>query len=120
MFGVLIWLLLFFGGSILPPVTGIMLNTVQESKRTSANSIANLCYNLLGYLPAPSFYGMVSSIVDRPESTIPMGFLLYSTLFSISFLFYGIHLKWQGEESGNQLGETGSSQIRKMVVNDSK
>jgi sugar phosphate permease len=62
-FAFLIWFLLFFGGAILPPVTGIMLNSVPEQKRTSANSIANLCYNLFGYLPAPSFYGMVSSIV---------------------------------------------------------
>lgn len=64
-FAFLIWFLLFFGGFLLPQVTGIMLNSVEESKRTSANSIANLFYNLFGYLPAPSFYGMVSSIVGN-------------------------------------------------------
>ena len=92
-FAVLIWLLLFFGGSVLPPVTGIMLNSVEQTKRTSANSVANFCYNLLGYLPAPTFYGLVSSIVDDNESRLPMACLLYSTVFTISFICYGINTK---------------------------
>jgi sugar phosphate permease len=67
-FGYLMWFILFFGGLVLPSITGIMLNSVHENERTSANSIANMCYNLFGYLPAPSFYGMVSSISDGPKS----------------------------------------------------
>jgi len=55
-----LWLVLFFGGFLLPPVTGIMLNSVEDYKRTSANSLANLAYNLFGYLPAPTFYGLIS------------------------------------------------------------
>lgn len=95
-FAILIWLVLFFGGAILPPVTGIMLNTVEESKRTAANSVANTVYNLMGYLPAPTFYGMVSAIANTPNdssSRVPMACLMYSTLFSISFMFYGINAK---------------------------
>ena len=30
-FGIFMWLVLFFGGMILPPVTGIMLNSVPEN-----------------------------------------------------------------------------------------
>ena len=71
--GALFWLLLFFGGAVLPPVTGIMLNSVNELHRTSANAVANLAYNLLGYLPAPSFYGMVAALakgeLDSDDST---------------------------------------------------
>ena len=33
-FGFFLWLLLFFGGFLLPPVTGIMLNSVEDYKRT--------------------------------------------------------------------------------------
>ena len=51
--GMLFWGLLFFGGFILPPVTGIMISSVGDYEKSSANSIANMCYNLLGYLPAP-------------------------------------------------------------------
>ena len=57
---ILLWLLLFGGGFILPCATGIMLNTVKEELRTSANSIANIWCNLLGFLPAPYVYGLIA------------------------------------------------------------
>ena len=37
----------------------MMLNTVDGSQKTTANSLANLSYNLLGYLPAPFVYGAI-------------------------------------------------------------
>jgi MFS transporter, Spinster family, sphingosine-1-phosphate transporter len=61
-FQILIWLLLFFGGFIVPVMTGILLTAVQAHERTIANSVANLSYNLLGYLPSPFVYGFVCSL----------------------------------------------------------
>jgi sugar phosphate permease len=54
-----LWFLLFFGGFALPSVTGIMIASVDEKQKTTANSFANLAYNLFGYLPAPTVYGIV-------------------------------------------------------------
>lgn len=85
-FCILIWLLLFLGGFILPPLTGIMLNSVDEAHKASANSIANLTYNLFGYMPAPIFYGFVSSITGGEKSRWSMGCLLYSTLVTMVLL----------------------------------
>ena len=56
---VCLWLLLFFGGFIMPNLTGILLNSVPPKERAVANSVANFFYNLLGYLPAPFAYGLV-------------------------------------------------------------
>mmetsp|Transcript_17687 Transcript_17687/g.29898 ORF Transcript_17687/g.29898 Transcript_17687/m.29898 type:complete len:123 (+) Transcript_17687:1992-2360(+) len=92
MVGMLYWLLLFFGGFILPPVTGIMISSVGEYQKSSANSIANLCYNLLGYLPAPQIYGLISQWTGGDKSRWPMGVILYSTIITIFFLFAGINL----------------------------
>lgn len=39
---VLFWLLLFFGGFIVPPLTGVMINSVPQNQKTAANSISNL------------------------------------------------------------------------------
>jgi len=58
----LIWLVFFLGSFILPTMTGIMIVSVPDYQRTTANSIATLSYNLLGYLPAPFLYGLVSEI----------------------------------------------------------
>lgn len=129
-FAYLIWFVLFFGGFMLPQVTGIMLNSVEESKRTPANSVANLCYNLLGYLPAPSFYGMVSSIANNPKSRVPMACLLYTTFFSIYFLLTGINKKLAKDSKNNKpvmkvagTGETiniGSEKDTEMMENPNK
>lgn len=48
---------LFFGGMLVPAATGIMLNQVPQNMRTVCNSVANMSYNLLGYVPAPYAYG---------------------------------------------------------------
>lgn len=119
--GALFWLVLFFGGAVLPPVTGIMLNSVNELQRTSANAVANLAYNLLGYLPAPSFYGMVAAMAGgelgraeeaaakaagRPPACaarrdctrLPMTLLLSTTLISIGFLLWAIRLKLEKDD----------------------
>ena len=56
---ILLWFQFFFGGFSMPVLTGILLNTAPPSLRTLANSIANLVYNLFGYLPAPFIYGLV-------------------------------------------------------------
>ena len=55
---VLLWFLLFFGASILPCMTGIMLNTVDEELKTMANSLAFMSYNFLGKI-SPFIYGLV-------------------------------------------------------------
>ena len=56
------WLVLFFGGGIVPILTSIIINSVPGEHSGSANSISNLLTNLLGYLPAPYIYGILSDI----------------------------------------------------------
>jgi len=88
-FVALLWFLLFFGGSILPCMTGIMLNTVDKRLKTAANSIANLSYNLLGYLPAPSVYGLIYDSGKGGNSREAMATLMFSSVFSVLFLYIG-------------------------------
>ena len=37
----------------------LQISKVPPSAKTTANSLANFVYNLLGYLPAPYVYGLV-------------------------------------------------------------
>ena len=90
-FSTCIWLTLFFGGFILPQVTGIMLSSVHESQRAQANGMAAMAYNLLGCLPAPAFYGMISSVSGSRKT--PMVCLLYSSVISIGLLTSGTYMK---------------------------
>jgi hypothetical protein len=58
-------LLLFFGGSLLPQVLGLMIDSVPKQQKAIASSITYLFNNLFGYLPAPFLYGAVSSIAEK-------------------------------------------------------
>lgn len=88
---VMMWCLLYFGAMLVPTLTGIMLNSVTEERRTAANSLAQLWYNLLGYLPAPFVYGTVSTLGtdEVSASRWAMGCLLYVTIVTAVLLVLG-------------------------------
>jgi hypothetical protein len=87
LFTVLMWLLLFFGASIVPGLTGIMLSSTQEGCKEIANSITHLCYNLIGYLPSPFLYGLVCKYTGGAESRYGLAFILLWSYFGVFFLF---------------------------------
>lgn len=64
----LLWGQFFCGGFCMPVLTGILLNSVPIPCRTMANSIANLFYNLFGYLPAPYAYGLAYQLTGSGTS----------------------------------------------------
>ena len=96
-FGVLLWCLLFFGGFMMAPLIGMMLNTVDEEQRGSANSLATFFFNALGWMPAPLIYGLVSQFVDKPDnkikSRIPMMVILYMTFITLIIMFLALSEK---------------------------
>lgn len=89
-----VWLLLFVGAFIMPSLTGIMLNTVPEARRSTANSIATAINNLCGYLPAPFIYGAISEIGKGKDDPIfwdrvAMGVLMLWTIVTAVFIIAG-------------------------------
>ena len=45
-----------------------MLSTVEPELRPKANSLAYFCYNLLGFLPGPYIYGLVTDVTGGKDS----------------------------------------------------
>ena len=50
----------------MPSLMGMMINTVPEHLKTTANSISGLCQNLFGFLPAPYVYGAIADSGAEP------------------------------------------------------
>ena len=92
---------------MLPSLTGIMLSSVHENLRGSANSIATLCYNCFGWMPAPFIYGLVSKVMgdetSEEKSRIPLCFILYSCFFTLSMMTYVILKRLNSEKIALQL-----------------
>ena len=66
-----------------------MLQSVQEERRATANSLATLAYNLFGYLPAPFVYGLFSDIFPADEKgshRVAIGVILYWSIFAMAMM----------------------------------
>ena len=50
-----------------PAALAIVLDQVEQERRTTASSIANLCFNALGYLPTPLIYTQVQTSYSDPQ-----------------------------------------------------
>ena len=78
-----------------PAALAIMLDQVEQERRTTASSIANLCFNALGYLPAPLIYTQVQTSYSDPQlgNQVAMAVILYSNGVSFLFLVLALLLK---------------------------
>ena len=88
---VLLWFLLFFGGAILPCMTGIMLQTVEQPLRTTANALANLSYNLIGYLPSPTVYGLIADSNGGKNQRLAMTVLMFIPTATVILYAYSTY-----------------------------
>lgn len=72
-------------------MTGIMLNSVDQSRRSTANSLATLGYNLFGFLPAPFIYGTVSTLGSNEaySSRWALGCIMSATIVTTILLIFG-------------------------------
>eukprot|EP00397_Hematodinium_sp_SG-2012_P006987 GEMP01007026.1.p1 GENE.GEMP01007026.1~~GEMP01007026.1.p1 ORF type:complete len:538 (+),score=50.34 GEMP01007026.1:86-1699(+) len=61
---VFLWLVLFFGGMIVPGATGILLMSVPPKTRPMASGIGQGAYNIFGYALGTYFPGMVMSLTE--------------------------------------------------------
>ena len=62
---VLLWVVLFFGGAMMPGLTGMMMASVPPYLRAFGNSNGEIIKNILGYLQSPFMYGWFQSLFDE-------------------------------------------------------
>ena len=87
-FVIFMWLLLFFGGSITPGLTGIMIASIPENSKEIGNSVTQLFYNLIGYLPSPFIYGFVCKYTGGSKSRWGLTVLVLWGMLGVLFLYY--------------------------------
>ena len=61
---ILLWTFLFFGASMIPIGTGVMISCVPKDCQATSSSISQLIFNLFGYFSSPMITGF---IMDRFE-----------------------------------------------------
>ena len=52
----------------MPGMTGIMISSIPPELRSVGNSVSHIFQELLGYLPSPMLYGLVTTLTGGPTS----------------------------------------------------
>ena len=87
-FGIFIWLLLFFESSVIPGLTGLMISSISGNYKELGNSITQLFYNLIGFLPSPYIYGLVSSYTGGEDSKWGLSVIILWSFFGFSSVVF--------------------------------
>ena len=85
------WFTIFFGGSLMPGLTGILLNSMDDNMKEEGNSITQFCYNLLGYFPSPFLYGIICDFTGGNNSR-------WGLVFLMSFSVVGMYALKKGRD----------------------
>ena len=88
-FVIFMWLMLFFESSVTPGLTGLMISTIPDNYKEIGNSLTQLFYNLIGFLPSPYIYGLVTSYTGGEDSKWGLAVIILWSFFGFLSLYFG-------------------------------
>lgn len=131
-FTVYLWLVLFFGGALMAPLTGIIITSLPKDLAGSGNSFTIFFCNLLGYLPAPMIYGFIEERFEDEQKTkrIAMKFCMWYSAAGVLFLLLATIYRYknydkiykkntmlinEGTETENEIDEERKQKIKEKT-----
>lgn len=85
---VLLWTFLFFGATIIPIGTGIMISCVPKDCQATSSSISQLIFNLLGYFSSPMITGFIMDRFDDDKRGFIWGMRVVFWWVIIALMFF--------------------------------
>lgn len=82
----MIWMVLFFGGSTIPILIGILISSLHPDLRAAGNSVSNVVNYLIGWFPAPFFYSLIYERTKDSTPKLAMALTLAYSFFGLVFL----------------------------------
>mmetsp|Transcript_5092 Transcript_5092/g.12342 ORF Transcript_5092/g.12342 Transcript_5092/m.12342 type:complete len:793 (-) Transcript_5092:104-2482(-) len=82
----LLWILLFFGGAVLPGGSGIFISVIPTNIRTIGSSFAAIVFNLFGYFLSPFLSGLIS----EEYNSLTLGFRIILGWSGFALIFFSI------------------------------
>ena len=115
-FVIFMWFLLFFGGGITPGLTGIMIASIPENSKEIGNSISQLFYNLIGYLPAPFIYGLICKYTGGSKSRWGLGALSAWGVLGVICLFFAKYFNFDTFVVKNENDSENEENIKEIFL----
>ena len=86
LWGPFVWLQIFFGACLIPPGSGVVVNSVGREYQTSASGFAQLVYNILGYFMSPLFSALIMDSFDNRLEGMVWGYVFF-LIININLLY---------------------------------
>ena len=64
----LLWLVLFFGGSVLPACSGILVSIIPKKYRPLSSSVSLVVFNMFGYFASLILSGLLMQVLESYET----------------------------------------------------
>lgn len=93
------WIFLFFGGAILPGITGVIISSLPLEYRGAANSLTFFSSNLFGFLPAPTVYGFINDSLKTTYPPFAMMFCSYYSIVGVILISIATYFKYKSTPS---------------------
>lgn len=81
-----LWLVLFFGGAVMPNLVGITISSLKQEKRALGGSFTTFFFNLFGYLPAPFLYGLIYDLTKDSNDRLAYTICIYLTIVGVTLI----------------------------------
>ena len=115
-FVIFMWLLLFFGGSITPGLTGVMIAAIPENSKEIGNSLSQLFYNLIGYLPSPFIYGLVCKYTGGSKSRWGLGVLVIWGFLGVICLYFARQFNFENYDIEHEENPENEENIKEQFL----
>ena len=110
---ILLWTFLFFGASIIPIATGIMISSVPKDCQATSSSISQLVFNLLGYFSSPMITGFImDSFTDEKTGFIwGMRVVFWWVIIALMFFILSYLISYEKYKKSKINGESEKSSM---------
>eukprot|EP00743_Colponemidia_sp_Colp-15_P005689 GILK01006116.1.p1 GENE.GILK01006116.1~~GILK01006116.1.p1 ORF type:complete len:293 (-),score=44.29 GILK01006116.1:254-1069(-) len=114
----LTWILLFFGGAVMPTAAGILISVVPTEIKAFSSAVSIMAYNLFGFFLSPILSGAVMDAFDDELVGLTWGFrlILLWSFFGFGFMV----LAWYaaGRQMHRPTLETMENSARRSSLTD--
>ena len=114
----LIWLLLFWGGAIMPTATGLILSSVPVSLRSFSSAVSMFLYNMLGYALGATLPGFLQTQIQANYEVSTARVLAWGIrlvlCWSIFGLVFGGLAAWYAHKDWKKVEAGGSNHFQRL------
>ena len=124
LYAVFLWILLFLGAALIPPIQGIIIACLPKNVQGSGNSFVIFFYNLLGYLPAPFVYGFLKDYFDDKDdpkvgSRVAQRITIWTTFVLPIIIGIATFIRFRKDEEYNEkMGRDKTKKIEELNDDD--